>query len=193
MRLNHRATDRFASWSDSWCGLTSERRSYILAEFSKILFCRVCGFRVRVWGSYRTSRSFGYGYESGTELPEVSGIVARAYKTYRSSAYGYECPTEVTEVPGVRVIPAWMHTLSGGSSIWGGGFNPTCVACSYWAHVSQTIWSSFEGVLNYRQNHHRERRSIVNPNEWRPGQQAGFTAVLRWNGSHTSAVTLENK
>ena len=70
-----------------------------MAEFSKVLFCRVCGFRVRVWGFYRTSKSFGYGCESGTELPEVSGIVARAYKTYRSSGYRYECPTEVTEVP----------------------------------------------------------------------------------------------
>ena len=34
---------------------------------------------------YRTSRSFGCGYESVTELPEVPGIVARAYKTCRSS------------------------------------------------------------------------------------------------------------
>ena len=48
-------------------------------------FCRVCGFRVRVWGSYRTSRSFGYGYGSVTELTEVPGIVAQAYRTHRSS------------------------------------------------------------------------------------------------------------
>ena len=81
-------------------------------------FCRVCGFLVRVWESYRTSRSFWYGYESVTELAEVPGIVARAYRTNRSSGHGYECPTELTEVPGtctnalqnlqkfrVRVIP----------------------------------------------------------------------------------------
>ena len=35
-------------------------------EFSKVIFCRICGFQVRVWESYRTSRSFGYGYESVT-------------------------------------------------------------------------------------------------------------------------------
>ena len=84
------------------------------------MFCRVCEFRVRVWESYKTSRSFGYGYGSVTELTEVPGIVARAYRTqtfragtnnavsvprvlshgayrtYRSSGYGYECPTELT-------------------------------------------------------------------------------------------------
>ena len=47
--------------------------------------CRVCGFRVRIWGFYRTSRSFGYGYGSVTELPEVPGILAQAYITHRSS------------------------------------------------------------------------------------------------------------
>ena len=35
--------------------------------------------RVRVWGSYRTSRSSGYGYGSRTKLPEVPGIVAQAF------------------------------------------------------------------------------------------------------------------
>ena len=77
----------------------------------KVMFCRVCGFRVRVRESCITSRSFGYGYESVTELPEVSGIVARAYRTHRSSGQvrkvlypspgycGTGC-TEVTQVPG---------------------------------------------------------------------------------------------
>ena len=83
------------------------------------MFCRVCGFRACVWESYSTSRIFGYGYESVTELPEVPGIVARAYRTHfsykndipvprvlvtlahrtsRSSGYGYECPTKLTKV-----------------------------------------------------------------------------------------------
>ena len=36
--------------------------------------------------SYRTFRSFGYGYGCLTELPEVPGIiVAQAHRTYRSS------------------------------------------------------------------------------------------------------------
>ena len=80
-------------------------------EYCKVMFCRVCGFRVRVWESYRTSRSFGYGYESVTELPEVPGIVARAYRSHRSSGrvqnvmYPYPgyCGTgltELTEIPG---------------------------------------------------------------------------------------------
>ena len=51
------------------------------------MFCRVCEFRVRVWESYKTSRSFGYGYGSVTELTEVPGIVAQGR-------------TELTEVPG---------------------------------------------------------------------------------------------
>ena len=56
-----------------------------MMEKSKVVFCRVCGLRVRVWGSYRSSRSFGYGYGSDGELPEVPGIVAQAYRTSRSS------------------------------------------------------------------------------------------------------------
>ena len=77
----------------------------------KVIFGRVCGFRVRVLESYRTSRSFGYGYESVTELPEVPGIVARAYITHRSSGrvqkvlYPYPgyCGTGCTELTKVRV------------------------------------------------------------------------------------------
>ena len=72
----------------------------ILLLVRKVKLCRVCGFRVRVWESYRTSKSFGYGYGSVTELTEVPGIVARAYRTHRSSGYGCECATELTEVPG---------------------------------------------------------------------------------------------
>ena len=77
----------------------------------KVMFCRVCGFRVRVWESYRTSRSFGYGYGSVTELTEVPGIAARAYRTQRSCGrvqkmlypypgYSGTGRTELTELPG---------------------------------------------------------------------------------------------
>ena len=80
-------------------------------EVSKVMFCRACGFRVRVWESCRTSTSFGYGYESVTEPPEVSGTVARAYRTHISSGrirkvlYPYPgyCGTgctKLTAVPG---------------------------------------------------------------------------------------------
>ena len=69
-------------------------------ELSKAMFCRVWGFRVRVWASHRTSRSFGYGYGSVAELTEAPGIVARAYRTHRSSRYGYERHKELKEVPG---------------------------------------------------------------------------------------------
>ena len=75
------------------------------------MFFRVCEFRVRVWESCRTSRSFGYGYGCVTELTEVPGFVARAYRTHRSSGrvqkvlYPYPgyCGTgrtELKEVPG---------------------------------------------------------------------------------------------
>ena len=80
-------------------------------NISKVMFCRVCGFRVRVWESYRASRSFGYEYESVTELSEVACIVARAYRTHgrsggvRKVLYPYPgyCGTgctELTKVPG---------------------------------------------------------------------------------------------
>ena len=84
----------------------------------KVVFCRVCGFRVRVWESYRTYRSAGTGDGSVTEhtedpgtsmnvihnlqklrvrvteLTEAPGIVARAYRTHRSSRVGMKilCP-----------------------------------------------------------------------------------------------------
>ena len=81
------------------------------SKFYTLKFCRACGFRVRIWKSYRTSKSFGYGYESVTELPEVPGIVAQTYITPRSSGrvrkvlnpYPGYCGTgciELTEVPG---------------------------------------------------------------------------------------------
>ena len=89
---------------------------------STLKFCRVCGFRVRVWGSYRTSRSFGYGYGSVTEVPEVPGIVAQAYRTHRSSGrvqnmmYPYPgyCGaglTELTEVQctGMKVLQNFQN------------------------------------------------------------------------------------
>ena len=92
-------------------GLGFMERAASAAETCEVTFCRVCGFRVRVWESYRTSRSFGYGYGSYTELREVSGgykicctrnrvLWHGAYRTHRSSWYGYECATELTQVPG---------------------------------------------------------------------------------------------
>ena len=64
-------------------------------------------FRVRVWGSYRTSRTSGNGYEGLAKHTELPGSVAPAYRTSRSSGHGYGCPTKVTEVlrgviPGVK-------------------------------------------------------------------------------------------
>ena len=67
-------------------------------------------FPVRVWGSYRTYRSSGYGYGSVAELTEVPGRYKNAVPTTagvcgtgvqnRNSGYGYESRTELTEVPG---------------------------------------------------------------------------------------------
>ena len=92
-------------------------------ETSNVMFCRVCGFRVRVWESYRTSRSFGYGYGSVPELTEVPGIVARAYRTHRSSEhvqkmlypYPRHCGTGRTEltVPGMG-----MSVIQNSQKFW---------------------------------------------------------------------------
>ena len=54
-------------------------------QLCRVMFCKVRGFRVTVWESYRTSRSFGYGYGSVPELPELLGIVALPYRTHRIS------------------------------------------------------------------------------------------------------------
>ena len=99
-------------WSPSW-GHSCWRAFY--HNFSKVGFCWVCGFKVRVWESYRTStyRSFGLGYKtltnsqkfrvlwSGrTELTEVPSIVTRAYTTHTSSGYLlWNRRTELTEAP----------------------------------------------------------------------------------------------
>ena len=75
------------------------------------MFSRVCGFRVRVRDTYRTSRIFAYECGSVTELTKVPDIVARAYKTHRTyervqnMLYPYPgyCGTgrtEPTELPG---------------------------------------------------------------------------------------------
>ena len=86
--------------------------------------CRVGGFRVRIWESYRTSRSFGYGHGSVTELTEVLGIVARAYRTRRTSGrvqnmlYTYPgfCGTGITELTeisgsGMKVLKNFQKFL----------------------------------------------------------------------------------
>ena len=83
-----------------------------------VLFCRACGFRVRVWDfpKFRvrmlpTSRKFRCGgtfvqnsqtFRAGTinVVPVRRVLWHGAYRTQRSSGYGCECPTELTEVPG---------------------------------------------------------------------------------------------
>ena len=85
------------------------------SDFTLKFFCRVCGLRVRVWGSYRTCRSFEYGYGSVTELPEVTSKMWYRHTELTEVPGGYEnmlypysgyCGTglaELTEVPGIRV------------------------------------------------------------------------------------------
>ena len=79
------------------------------------MFCRVCGFREKVWEPYRTSRCCGYGYESVTELPEVPwycgtgcteltdvlGTGMNVLQNKQRFGNGYECLKELTEVPGI--------------------------------------------------------------------------------------------
>ena len=104
------------------------------------MFCRVGGFRVRVWESYRTSRSFGYGYISVTELPEVPVVAARAYRTHQSSGrvqnmlYPYPgyCGTgrpELTEVPGTGIKVA--QNFQNFRVLWHGRTEVTQVPARY--------------------------------------------------------------
>ena len=78
------------------------------AQFSTLKFSKVCGFRVRVWESYRTSRVRVW---KCYKTSRSSGFVAQAYRTHTSSGrvqnimYPYPgyCGTdltELTEVPG---------------------------------------------------------------------------------------------
>ena len=86
--------------------------------------CRVCEFRVRVWKSYRTSRSAGYcgtgvqnlqKFRTGMKmlypypgccvqdvqiLQKFRARVWMSYITHRSSLCGYGCCKELTEVTG---------------------------------------------------------------------------------------------
>ena len=75
------------------------------------MFCRVCVLRVRVWKSYRTCRSSGYGYGSHTELTVVPGrytnVVPVPVPAPRYFYKGIPVPRvlchgskELTEVPG---------------------------------------------------------------------------------------------
>ena len=95
------------------------------------MFCRVCGFRVRVWESCRTSRSCRYGYGSVTELSEVLGIGARVYITltcsgrvqnvyYPYPGYCVTGRTELTEVAGtgMNVLPNLPNFFVGKYPAW---------------------------------------------------------------------------
>ena len=51
------------------------------------MFCRVCGFRVRVW-------------KSNTELPEVSGVGMKVLQNFQKFRVLLHGRTKLTEVPG---------------------------------------------------------------------------------------------
>ena len=75
------------------------------------MLCRVCGFRVRVWESYRTSRSFGYGYGSVTELTEVPG--GHKNMLYPYPGYCGTGRTGLTEVPATGMNHAELTEVPG--------------------------------------------------------------------------------
>ena len=83
---------------------TARHPDDITCNYTRLCSVGFVDFGVRVWESYRTSRSFGYRYGSVIEFTEAPGNVARAYRTHRSSGYGYYCHTELTEVPGTDII-----------------------------------------------------------------------------------------
>ena len=51
-------------------------------------------------GTYRTYRSSGYGYECGTELPEVPGTGTKVLQNFQTFRVLWHGRTELTEVPG---------------------------------------------------------------------------------------------
>ena len=116
-------------WYSSWVCFRAYGRwpcnfvfdTYHTTPISKVMFCRVCRFRVRVWESYRTSRVFGYSYRThqssgycgtgvqisqkfraGTKhaVPVPRVLWHGSHRTHRSYGYGYESLTEVPEAPG---------------------------------------------------------------------------------------------
>ncbi len=87
------------------------QQQFIDMQYCKVMFCRVCRFRVRVRKSYRTYRSSGYGYGSVTELTEVLGTGMNALQNLHKFFVGYRKAVpvprvlchglaELTEVPG---------------------------------------------------------------------------------------------
>ena len=95
-------------------------------EYYTLKFCNVCGFRVRVWGSYRTSRSSGYcgtgmqnsqefltGTKHDVAVPRV--LWHGLYRTHRRSGYVYESLTENPEIPGtgMKVLQNFRNFRTG--------------------------------------------------------------------------------
>ena len=65
--------------------------------------------------SYRTNISFGYGYDSLTELPEIPGIVARRTELTEDPGTGMNVPhTELTKVSGTGNARVNAQPLGGG-------------------------------------------------------------------------------
>ena len=67
------------------------------------MFGRVSGFRVRVWESHRTSRSFGYGYECPAELTEVLCRVIPGVNT-PGMVFAYPTGHDLVILPTVNVF-----------------------------------------------------------------------------------------
>ena len=86
MQLPHRAVFTADSFKSPRAVIDSVR-VIRCADNCKVLFCRVCGFRVRVWWSWRTSRSWGYGYASVTKHTDFRGFWHRLVGSTTSS-YG---------------------------------------------------------------------------------------------------------
>ena len=74
--------DATTRYKVQYADLLSDNVPYIFwTYFSKVMFCRVCGFRVRVWESYRTGVSQNFqkfrvrvwvlrhGFKELTEVP----------------------------------------------------------------------------------------------------------------------------
>ena len=99
---------------------------------------------MKVLQNVQKFRVLWYG---GAELTEVPGT-------------GMNCPTELTEAPDTGNTRVNAHRLREGVRLEAEDLiQRAWMACSHWANVPEAICpSSLKGSMDYRQNHHRERR-----------------------------------
>ena len=81
-----------------WASQKADKEAHQPLQISKVTFCRVGGFRVRVWECCRTHTNSGYSGTGVQKTHRSSGQVQKMLYPY--PGYCGTGPTELTEVPG---------------------------------------------------------------------------------------------